>query len=766
MKNILLISFYLLYFLSSTTNAQWEMRYPDIPADFINDLVFTNPDNGYFVNEGGDVIQTTDGGITWSVKKFLADHNLNEIKFIDQQTGFAYTSKNVVYPGDTPLIYTTDAGNNWNESQTALWGALTFLPLSSSRMIQADGSSIKTLGNFYGNWQTTYNLPTFLVGDTLSYQWEETYGNIFEFNLLNNGNILGIGNSWIAKLYNQITDSVSFILKSIDSGDSWDTLWCDLPYELKTISFINDQIGWIAGEQNRIYKTTDGGDSWFLQFADSININTYTIEQIFALDESNIYASTLSGFLHSSDGGNTWQSSAFSGYNSLKVFFKNPLEGFAYGSDLLRTTDGGISWSRVSQSIKDQIIKIDFVNTLKGWALSYDKLYITTDGGFNWQPQFSFNGGIYDAWGLEFVDSLKGYVIDSEQAYTTTNGGLSWDSISLGGGVKFFGGDVDYYNSELGTICNVLQESVPGSHVFDIPSVLITTDGGANWIKNTYSINVEYGSFKKIKFVDPEHLYGINFRGLWLSTDTAKTWQLISSENYFIGSASFDFINPSDGCYSQVGSSLKFTTNSGIDWQEYQLRKYIFVNDYQMVGKDYFGNYRIFGVGNDGRIIKYTMEGFNPDSYPNTFTSSNLRSISLYMEDRTPYLWAGGEGFTILHSITELVSEVKNEQNSIVTNYVLSQNYPNPFNPVTIISYQLPAAGNVKLKVYDVLGNEVATLVDEYKPAGGYEVEFNIGRDSSPALASGIYFYRLQVVNPETNSGQGFFETKKMLLLK
>jgi photosystem II stability/assembly factor-like uncharacterized protein len=764
MKGSWFVFIYLVYSSFLTTNAQWEMRYPDIPSDFINDLVFTSDLNGYFVNEGGDVIQTRDGGITWSIKKFLADHDLNEIKFIDEQTGFAYTTKNVVYSGDTPLIYTTDAGNIWNESQTALWGALTFLPISPARMIQADGSSIKTLDNFYGNWQTTYSIPTFLTGDSLYYQWEETYGNIFKFDLLNNGNILAIGNSWIAKFYNQITDSVSFILRSIDSGDNWDTLWCDLPYELKTISFINDQVGWIAGEQNRIYKTIDGGMNWNLQFADTISPYSNVIEQIFALDELNIFGSTLGGFIRSTDGGITWQSSSFPGYNSLKIFFKNPLEGFAYGSDLLKTIDGGVSWSRISQSIKDQIIKIDFVNTLKGWALSYDKLYKTTDGGFNWQPQFSFNGGIYDAWGLEFVDSLKGYIIGSEQAYTTTNGGLSWDSISLGEGVKFFGGDVDYYNSDLGVICNVLQESVPGSHVFDIPSILITTDGGANWIKNTYSINVEYGSFKKIKFADPEHLYGINYRGLWLSADTAKTWQLISSENYFIGSASFDFINPSDGCYSQVGSYLKFTSNSGVNWQEYQLSKYIFVNDYQMVGKDFSGNYRIFAVGNDGRLLKYTMDYFNPDSYPKTYTSADLKSISLYMEDRLPYLWAGGEGFTILHSTTEIVSDVKEKQNIILNDFVLEQNYPNPFNPSTSIQYAIASlpdgkAGRqfVTLKVYDILGNEIAILVNEYRNAGTYEVEFNPS-SLNYHLSSGVFFYQLVV--------DDYVETRKMILLK
>ena len=79
----------------------------------------------------------------------------------------------------------------------------------------------------------------------------------------------------------------------------------------------------------------------------------------------------------------------------------------------------------------------------------------------------------------------------------------------------------------------------------------------------------------------------------------------------------------------------------------------------------------------------------------------------------------------------------------------------------TVISYQLPVNGNVTLKVYDVLGNEIATLVNEEKQAGVYEVEFD-----GSALPSGIYFYQLQTVNPSTGSGQVFTEAKKMILLK
>src|SRR5690606_1925098 len=100
---------------------------------------------------------------------------------------------------------------------------------------------------------------------------------------------------------------------------------------------------------------------------------------------------------------------------------------------------------------------------------------------------------------------------------------------------------------------------------------------------------------------------------------------------------------------------------------------------------------------------------------------------------------------------------LKNEQNTIPAEYELSQNFPNPFNPVTKIQYALPMDGKVQLVIYDILGREVAKLVNnEFRTAGRYVSEFNGSR-----LASGIYFYRISV-----DEGKAFDMVKKMVLVK
>lgn len=98
-------------------------------------------------------------------------------------------------------------------------------------------------------------------------------------------------------------------------------------------------------------------------------------------------------------------------------------------------------------------------------------------------------------------------------------------------------------------------------------------------------------------------------------------------------------------------------------------------------------------------------------------------------------------------------TSIKESENEIVSSFLLYQNYPNPFNPSTLISYSIPQSGFVTLKVYDLLGNEVATLVNENELAERYEVEFNASK-----LSSGIYLYKLQAGS--------FVQTRKMILLK
>jgi photosystem II stability/assembly factor-like uncharacterized protein len=129
------------------------------------------------------------------------------------------------------------------------------------------------------------------------------------------------------------------------------------------------------------------------------------------------------------------------------------------------------------------------------------------------------------------------------------------------------------------------------------------------------------------------------------------------------------------------------------------------------------------------------------------------RSLSLAVNP-SGYLFVGTGGGGVFRSVQlTTVTSVKEIPDEIPTSFSLEQNYPNPFNPTTSIGFHVSSFGFVSLKVFDVLGREVATLVDEYKTPGQYQVEFDGGH-----LSSGVYFYRLHAGH--------LSETKRMILLR
>ena len=106
-----------------------------------------------------------------------------------------------------------------------------------------------------------------------------------------------------------------------------------------------------------------------------------------------------------------------------------------------------------------------------------------------------------------------------------------------------------------------------------------------------------------------------------------------------------------------------------------------------------------------------------------------------------------------MKSWAALLTDVKNEFSTLPTTFELSQNYPNPFNPSTVIKYQVPQNTFVNINVYDILGNQIKTLVREEKAAGSYELKFDASN-----MPSGVYFYSIQA--------GAFSQTKKMILMK
>ena len=147
-------------------------------------------------------------------------------------------------------------------------------------------------------------------------------------------------------------------------------------------------------------------------------------------------------------------------------------------------------------------------------------------------------------------------------------------------------------------------------------------------------------------------------------------------------------------------------------------------------------------------IIRTTNAGNDWESFSSGLISSCGCVLACNSEG---ILFAGTESG--IYRTVESTTDINEHEVIVPIEFLLFQNYPNPFNPTTSIRYQLPQSGNVKLKVYDLLGKEIITLVEEEKPAGNYEIKFDASN-----VPSGVYFYSI-------NAGD-FSDTKKMILIK
>ena len=166
----------------------------------------------------------------------------------------------------------------------------------------------------------------------------------------------------------------------------------------------------------------------------------------------------------------------------------------------------------------------------------------------------------------------------------------------------------------------------------------------------------------------------------------------------------------------------------------------------------YRRGFRFYDINNN--CTEYIHEWLDFSGWVNEFKITFLYDENYNKTEEITQFWENSNwvnGYKDLYKYIT-VTDINN-QISTINNFSLSNNYPNPFNPSTTIKYSIPKQSNVTLKVFDVLGSEMLTLVNKEQSHGNYEIEFN-----GSELTSGIYFYRLQAGD--------FVETKKMILLK
>ncbi|MFB3056137.1 MAG: YCF48-related protein [Ignavibacteriaceae bacterium] len=403
------------------------------------------------------------------------------------------------------------------------------------------------------------------------------------------------------------------------------------------------------------------------------------------------------------------------------IYFVDSLYGWAVGNSgtIIHTSDGGDSWSIQDSKTKNEIVDVFFLNRNLGWASEWNYTNIpfgtllmkTTDGGLNWTAEPYREDNLFIT-NILFIDSLNGWMGGIPHALVrTTDGGINWEQAHIDTMTFAFFPvlNIQFYNSQYGYAC--------GGR-FDIAGVIWrTTTGGDTWIP-----------------IDP----------LYAPPD--EIWQM-----HFFDSLNVIGVG---GDPDQFGVGFINTTDAGNTW------------DYIEIGILGAAKAVSFRTGSEGwapipqaHSLVYTLD--SAKSWTRVYAPDSSAIYDLIFPDSLHGFAVGEEG-AILKYNPPIVDDVKVIAQTTPNGYHLYQNFPNPFNPATNIKFSIPSneigkASKVKMVVYDILGNEVATILDKKLLPGSYEIQFGAMIDNRQ-LVSGIYFYQLRA--------GGFVHTKKMLLLK
>lgn len=421
----------------------------------------------------------------------------------------------------------------------------------------------------------------------------------------------------------------------------------------------------------------------------------------------------------------------------------NLADGATFSLDLVSVTAGGgpptcnYQWSAVTSGTTSQLLTVSTVSDQVAWAAGAGPTVIRTTNGSSWSSATGsgITGDVYNIWA---VDANTAFCTSSPAAtfiYKTTNGGANWTQV-----YTLAGGFIDGIQMVSSTNGYALGDPVSGKW-----TVLQTTDGGNTWARmatEPAQVGTEAGWNNAFQIIGSDMWFGTNSTKVYHSTNFGVNWTSGPTTGT-ANSYAVHFNTTSNGLAS--GTAMVKSTDGGTTWSAATNHG----TSGNMNGIE-GGATDWWAIRSDANIYRSTNHGTNwTTAY--TQTGAVFQDIDFKIVSGCPKGYAVGNAGAVAKMITQ--TGISNYNNEIPEAYSLNQNYPNPFNPTTNISFSLPKSGLVTLKIYDIVGKEVSTLVNEVKSAGNYIIGYNAAN-----IPSGTYFYRLE--------SNGFSETKKMLLIK
>jgi photosystem II stability/assembly factor-like uncharacterized protein len=636
------------------------------------------------------------------------------------------------------IFISSNNGQNWN--MTPLNGGLYYSLASNNTTVYAGVYDS-------GVYKSTNN----------GFSWEKANLSLTVFSLAVNGSNIFAGTP--TGIYRSTNDCQTWSLVLNESN-------------LTHNSIVTKGVIIFAGSTNGLYRSTDNGQTW------NIIHNQGEVYSVILNGNNILAAVSYSRIFSSTDNGQNWTQLpgpliGVSGIISLAANGSTILAGTAWsgnGNGVYRTTNNGINWTRTLSSL---IFNGDINSLLTNGTNVFaggNGIYNSTNFGQNW-TQTHFNGHSIISILASGTNIYTG-ISEEGGAYHSTDNGQSWMRT-----------DIPYDEAGQVEVRSFVQSGtniIAGASTSSsgIPwGIFVSTNNGFNW-SNVYN-NLYVSSLTANGANVFAATTGVN---VYRSTDYGMTWSptpLNHSVNSLTSSGSDIF-----AANNNNPAEISHSTNNGQNWIQTSSPGLSYIQALSVSGINLLagsifglclstdkgnswsspasltahitsfavsGNY-VFAATSDSGIYLSSDNGQNwrqKNEGMEIFNTKDIESIAA----GTDYLYAGTtENSVWKRSISEIIG-IQNISTEIPNKFKLEQNFPNPFNPSTNIRYDLPKNGFVKLIVFDVLGREVQTLVNEKQSEGTYEVTFNASQ-----YPSGVYFYRL--ITDE------FSETKKMILMK
>jgi hypothetical protein len=261
-----------------------------------------------------------------------------------------------------------------------------------------------------------------------------------------------------------------------------------------------------------------------------------------------------------------------------------------------------------------------------------------------------------------------------------------------------------------------------------------TTDNGVNWTQT----GLTSGRVNALTVSGTNLIAGTGLNGVYVSTNDGSSWTQTGVTGNWVYALSICgtklFAGTDGGVYR--------STDDGMNWSQAGLTSQT-INSFVVTDTNLF-------AGTWGTVYLYSGNDTNWISVGDGLPNNEVHSLTVVGTNLIAGTWGSG---VWRRPLSEMITSVARQSSIISNEFKLEQNYPNPFNPTTVINYQLPMQAYVTLKIFDVLGRELTSLVNKVEDAGYKSVTFDASK-----LPSGVYFYRLQAGS--------FVQTNKMLLMK